>query len=109
VDFIHSSGADLLHSPAFLKGDESTFYVPDAADTEKLIHINECIIGGTLFGKREVFILANGFRDMYSHDSDFVNRVSKEFIVKRFDSATYIYHRDNPESVTLKMSNAKRP
>ncbi len=92
---------DLLHSPALLAdGNEDDFLIPDANDMSKLIHINECIIGGTLFGKREVFMNSGGFKNIYSHDSEFVKRVSVDHKVQRFEYPTYIYHRDNPDSVT---------
>lgn len=104
VDFMNSNrDVDLLHSPALLRGEEDDFLIPDAKDLSKLIHINDCIIGGTLFGKREMFIQSGGFRNMYSHDSDFVGRVESNFRVCRFDSPTYVYHRDNPASVTSRL------
>ncbi|MCU0373400.1 MAG: glycosyltransferase [Ignavibacteria bacterium] len=46
---------DLIHSDAHLIGDEADFWVPDALNPGELIHINECIIGATFFGKRNVF------------------------------------------------------
>ncbi len=91
---------DLIHSPATLVGDPDDFYVPDAKDKSRLIHINECILCGTLFGKREVFFDVNGFRNIYSHDSDFVSRVKEKFRIAEFDLPSYIYYRDNPNSVT---------
>lgn len=101
VEFMNSNqSVDLIHSPAILRGEENEFYIPDANNMSKLIHINDCIIGGTLFGKREVFVESGGFRDMYSHDSDFVNRAESSYKVCRFEKPTYIYHRDNPASVT---------
>lgn len=101
VEFMNTNkSVDLIHSPAMLLGEDNDFYIPDAKDMNKLIHINNCIIGGTLFGKRIIFLEAGGFRDMYSHDSDFVNRVESSYKVCRFNEPTYIYHRDNPASIT---------
>ena len=101
VEFMNSNkSVDLIHSPAMLRGEENDFYIPDAKDMSKLIHINDCIIGGTLFGKREIFLESGGFRNMYSHDSDFVNRVESSYKICRFNEPTYIYHRDNPASIT---------
>ncbi len=92
---------DLLHSPALLLGgNDDDFLIPDANDMNNLIHINECIIGGTLFGKRAAFVNTGGFKNVYSHDSEFVKRVSADHIVQRFEHPTYIYHRDNPHSIT---------
>jgi glycosyltransferase involved in cell wall biosynthesis len=101
--FLNNPDVDLIHSPATLIGKEEDFLIPDANDNTKLIHINNCIIGGTLFGKRKVFEDLNGFKNIYSHDSDFYNRALKKFIVKKFDSPTYIYYRNNPESVINKL------
>lgn len=98
---------DLIHSPAVIEGDEESAFVPDANDVSKLIHINDCIIGGTLFGRKEVFDSLGGFRNIYSHDSDFVNRASRHFKVSFLDLRTYVYHRDNPGSVTRSIRNER--
>jgi len=98
--FSENKNTDLIYSPALLIGDEKDFYVPDAKDKTKRIHIDDCIIGGTLFGKSEVFIALGGFRNIYSHDSDFFQRAKEKFNVMRFDLKSYIYKRNNPESIT---------
>lgn len=94
---------DLIHSTPMLIGDENDFYVPDATDNSKLIHLNDCIIGGTFFGKRKVFEELNGFQNIYGHDFDFYNRANEKFTVLKCGTPTYLYHRDNPESVISKM------
>ena len=103
--FRENPGTDLIHSPALLIGNEEDFYVPDAKDISKNVHLNDCIIGGTLFGKREVFEQLEGFRNIYSHDSDFVARAesSGKFVITEFESLTYKYYRNNSESVISKM------
>ncbi|HMS63944.1 MAG TPA: glycosyltransferase family 2 protein [Ignavibacteria bacterium] len=106
--FNENPETDLLYSPALLIGNENDFLVPDANDNSKLIHLNDCVIGGTLFGKRKVFEELEGFRNIYSHDFDFINRLnaSGNFRAVKFNSLTYKYYRDNPESVINKMKNA---
>jgi len=95
---------DLIHSPAKLIGKEVDMYLPDARNKDKLIHINDCIIGATLFGKREVFLKLNGFKDKYSADFDFYKRALKEnFMVAKLEIPTYIYYRNLPDSVTNKL------
>lgn len=95
---------DLLHSPAILIGKDEDMFLPDARNKKKLIHINDCIIGATLFGKNEVFIKLNGFKNKYSADSDFYNRaLNAKYSVKKFDSSTYIYYRNLSDSVTNKL------
>jgi len=94
---------DLICSPAELIGEEEDFYVPDANDQTRLIHVNDCIIGGTFFGKRKVFEELSGFNNVYSHDSDFYRRAEKVYNVKMLDSKKYIYYRNNTDSVLSKL------
>lgn len=109
VEFMKKSKADLLHSPAKLIGKEEDMYLPDARNKKKLIHINDCIIGATLFGKREVFLKLNGFKNKYSADSDFYNRVVKAgYKVIKFDNPSYIYYRNLSDSVTNKLKHKNK-
>lgn len=105
ADFMNkNAGVDLIHSPAKLIGKDADMYLPDARNKSKLIHINDCIIGATLFGKREVFLKLNGFKNKYSADFDFYKRAIKNnFIVAKFEMPTYIYYRNLPDSVTNKL------
>jgi glycosyltransferase involved in cell wall biosynthesis len=96
---------DLIYSSATLVGDEKDFYVPDARNTSKKIHINDCVIGATFFGKKKVFTELEGFKDMYSYDSDFHKRAKKKFKVKKIDVPTYIYYRNHPDSVINQFNN----
>lgn len=104
--FSDNPDVDLIYSPATIIGTESDFFVPDVNDNANLIHINDCIIGGTLFGKRKVFEDLGGFKNIYSHDSEFYNRAVKIFNVRKFDSPTYVYYRNNPDSITNKLKRA---
>ncbi|MBF0585424.1 glycosyltransferase family 2 protein [Prosthecochloris sp. N3] len=81
-------------------GDED-FYVKDCRDTSKLIHISECILCGTLFGKREVFTELGGFCDLdYAEDYDFWQRASDRFRTHSItDPKTYVYLRSE-DSIT---------
>ena len=80
-------------------------YVPDARNKKKLIHLNDCIIGGTFFGKREVFTELNGFKNIYAYDFYFHKRAVKKFKVEKLEMPTYIYHRDTPDSL---LTNLKK-
>ncbi len=98
VDFfnLHES-IDLIHSTAEIIGDE---YVKDKNDLSKKIHLNDCILGGTLFGRRYVFEELNGFRKVnYSPESDFIERAEKKFSISKLDLPTYIYYRNTPDSI----------
>lgn len=110
VDFFKKNpGVDLIHSPAELIGKETDMFLPDARNKKKLIHINDCIIGATLFGKREVFIKLEGFKNKYSADFDFFKRAIKEaFIVVKLESPTYVYYRNLTDSVTNKLKQRKQ-
>jgi glycosyltransferase involved in cell wall biosynthesis len=89
IDFIHG-GVEIIGHP----------YVKDKNDLTREIHIDECVVGGTFFGKRKVFIELGGFHDLnYSDDSDFFERVVKKFNVAKVDFPTYIYYRDTPDSI----------
>ena len=88
---------DLLHGGIEIIGEP---YVKDKNDCSKKIHLSLCIIGGTLFGKREVFIKLEGFKNLeYSEDSDFYERAQKVCLIKAVNFPTYIYYRDTPDSI----------
>ena len=95
---IENPQIDLLRGGVKVIGNE---FVPDKNDTTKLIHLSQCTIGATFFGKRKVFIELNGFKDIrYSEDSEFLERVNKIFKVEKVSFPTYIYHRETPDSIT---------
>lgn len=89
IDFIHG-GVEVIGHP----------YVKDKNDLALEIHLSECAIGGTFFGKRKVFFELDGFKNLiYSEDSDFLERAMKKFKIAKVDFPTYIYHRDTPDSI----------
>ena len=88
---------DFLHGGVVIIGEQ---YVKDRNNKSKLIHLKNCIIGGTFFGKREVFIELKGFRELeYSEDFDFYERARKGFNCRKVEFETYIYHRNTPGSI----------
>jgi glycosyltransferase involved in cell wall biosynthesis len=106
MDFFKvNKNVDLIHSNCTLIGKEKDMYVPDARNKKRLIHLNKCIIGATLFGKKEVFEKLQGFKNVYSYDSEFYRRTKKLFNVSKLDSPTYIYYRDSKDSVLAKTKN----
>ena len=91
-------GIDLLHGGVNIIGDE---YVKDKDNPERFIHLSECTIGATFFGKREVFTKLDGFKNLeYSEDSEFMERAKQRFNVRKVEYKTYKYHRDAPDSIT---------
>ena len=103
--FKKNKSVDLVHSNCKFIGSEKDLLVPDARNKNKLIHLNKCIIGATFFGKREVFIELNGFKNVYSYDSEFYKRAIKVFNVRKLDAPTYIYYRNSGDSVLTKMKS----
>ncbi|MBI5404556.1 MAG: glycosyltransferase family 2 protein [Ignavibacteriae bacterium] len=96
---------ELIHSTCKFIGSDADLLVPDAADTKKLIHLKDCVIGATFFGKADVFRKLNGFRNVYSYDSEFCRRAKRKFKIEKIDSPTYIYYRNSKDSVLTKMKN----
>lgn len=78
--------------------DEDDYFVPDKRNNLEMIHVDECILFATLFGKREVFEQI-GFESKYAADAHFYEKASTKFKVKKIDLRTYIYYRNNPNSV----------
>jgi glycosyltransferase involved in cell wall biosynthesis len=99
-----SPGLDLIHGGVKVIGNQ---FVRDKDNPHNFIHLSECCIGATFFGKRDVFTNLKGFNDLeYSEDSDFLIRAENKFYVKKVNFITYIYHRENSDSLTHNYSPA---
>lgn len=85
---------------------DNDYYVPDKNDQTKLIHLDNVILFGTLFGLKEVFTSIQ-FKNGFAADADFYEKASEQFKVKKLDLRTYIYHRNIPGSIcaTIKKEN----
>ncbi len=77
-------------------------WVVDYFDRTRLVNIEDCVLGATFFGKRDVFLKLGGFRDMiFGEDTDFWARAEKEFRTARIvEPRTYVYSREDPNSIT---------
>ncbi len=84
---------------------EKDYFVTDKHDASKLIHVDECILFATLFGKKEVFTTLK-FEDKYAADAYFYEKADEHFLVSKVDLRSYIYYRNNPDSITGKMKTA---
>lgn len=93
---------DIIHSTAEIIGSDENMLVPDARNPSKLIHLEKCVFGATIFGKKKVFELVKGFRDIYGYDYDFIERCKKKFYVVKVDFPTYIYNRNSDDSFLTK-------
>ncbi len=85
---------------------DNDYFVPDKDDQTKLIHLDEVILFGTLFGRKKVFTSID-FKKGFAADADFYEQATKLFRVKKLDLRTYIYHRNIPGSIcaTIKKAN----
>jgi len=83
---------------------ESDYYVPDRYNKNEVVHVDDCILFATLFGKKEVFENLN-FIDMYGADAHFYERAEKIYFVEKLDLRTYIYYRNNPNSISAKVKS----
>lgn len=90
---------DFLYGGLSVIGNE---YVPDRFDNRKLVHLNDCVIGGTFFIKKELAFSLKGFRDIaMGSDAEFFERVGATgSVIQKTSMPTYIYHRENPDSLT---------
>ncbi|MBK8982377.1 MAG: glycosyltransferase family 2 protein [Ignavibacteria bacterium] len=101
--FQNNTNIDLIRTGAELVGSDEEMFIPDVNDRSRLIHVKDCVMLGTLFGKRNVFTKLGGFQNVYSHDSDFFYRADGKFNTAYLESDTYIYYRNNPDSVLSKL------
>lgn len=98
IEYFNSNkDIDLVHTTAKIIGNR---FVKDKNDLSKNIHLNECILGGTLFGRRKIFEMLNGFGNVsYSPESDLIERAERKFHIQKLDLPTYIYYRNTPDSI----------
>ena len=85
---------------------EEDYYVPDRHDNQKSIHVDDCILFATLFGKKEVFQRLS-FKNMYAADADFYAQAKLHYRVKKVDTRTYIYYRNVANSTSAKLKAAQ--
>lgn len=78
------------------------FYVPDKYDQSQLVHVDDCILFATLFGKKDVFRNLK-FQKKYAADAQFYESAAQSYAVKKVNLRTYVYHRNNPNSTTAKI------
>lgn len=95
--------ADLIASTTNTIVDkDEDYYVPDKYDMSQVIHVDECVLFATLFGKKEVFE-SQKFQNMYAADAHFYETASQKFAVNKVNLRTYIYYRNIPNSVCANM------
>ena len=75
-------------------------YVPDIVKGHGVIHASECVVQGTLFGRRYVFqaVQYSEDRSIWWQDYEFYVRASAQFGAQRFLRPTYRYYRNSGSS-----------
>lgn len=99
---LEDNNFDFLHGGIEIIGNK---FVPDKNNREKLISIENCVVGGTFFIKNEV-IQKIGYFDKikYSEDSEYFDRVNDlKLSIGKTNKKTYIYHRDVENSICNKI------
>jgi glycosyltransferase involved in cell wall biosynthesis len=97
--------ADLIASKTQTIVDrEADYYVPDRKDENKLIHVDDCILFATFFGRKAVFSSLK-FQDTYAADAQFFERSAERYRVRKLDLRTYVYYRNNPDSACSVLKN----
>lgn len=102
------NNADLICSTADTIVDTiEDYYVPDKNDLTRNIHLDDVVLFGTLFGRKKVF-LSIDFMGGFAADSAFFEKAGTLFRVKKVALRTYIYYRNNPNSIcsVLKKQNS---
>jgi glycosyltransferase involved in cell wall biosynthesis len=81
-------------------------FVADYYKPGKLINVEDCALGSTFFGKRNVFFEIAGYNNLnYGEDTEFLERAEKIFnVFKLTEPKTYVYTRaENSISISKSM------
>lgn len=89
---------DLLHGGVSIIGDP---FVPDMHDPSRMIHLSDCIIGGTFVFAKSAILALNGFDNIsYGDDTKLYEKAEKAGMnIAKTDYPSYVYHRDMPDSL----------
>jgi glycosyltransferase involved in cell wall biosynthesis len=94
-------GIDILWGGLIPRGPEAKHYVMDMERPGEKIHVSDCFVSGTLFGKVSVFRELGGFREIeYAEDYDFMKRAQERYMVRKSEFPTYVYYTDSPNRMS---------
>ncbi|MGN6531882.1 MAG: glycosyltransferase family 2 protein [Ginsengibacter sp.] len=98
---------DFLYGGVKISGNP---YVPDKNNYRKLVHLSECVIGGSFFIRRELALAMNGFIEMpLGSDADLFERIiASKAIIKKVTQESYIYHRETLNSITNNLATCEK-
>lgn len=85
---------------------EADYYVPDRHDFARNIHVDDCTLFATFFGKRAMFEQIP-FESKYAADADFYARAAERYRVEKVNLRTYIYYRNVANSVCASLKLAQ--
>ncbi len=85
-------------------------FVPDLHNPNRLIPLDECVVGGTFFIRRTILNKLGGIPKLeYAEDAKLFELAKKgNLIIKKVDYPTYIYHRDHENSQTKVFLNEQK-
>ncbi len=99
INILNKNIVDLLHGGVEIIGEET---VPDKNDTSKVIHLVDCVIGGTFFINLETSRKLAHFDTsiQYSEDSEMFDRfVAEKKAISKTNIETYVYNRTLDDSI----------
>ena len=105
IKAMHENDLVATHSETIVNCFED-YFVPDKYDYNKNIHVDDCILFATLFGKIEVFRNIP-FKEMYAADSHFYEQASEQYKVDKLPIRTYIYYRNHQNSTTANLKKCQ--
>jgi glycosyltransferase involved in cell wall biosynthesis len=76
-------------------------FVPDKDNPSILIHLSECVVGGTFVIRKDILVGLGGYPHVsYGDDSAlYANAVSSKIPIAKLSEPTYRYYRDTPDSL----------
>lgn len=98
---------DFLYGGVKISGNP---FVPDLHNYQKLIHLSECVIGGSFFIRKELALAMKGFVEMpLGSDADLFERiVASKAEIKKATFETYVYHRETLNSITNNLAKCDK-
>lgn len=96
-----------IHGGVTVIGDP--FVIDKNSPTER-IHIDQCVIGGTFFIRRDVFEIVKEFQDVdYAEDALFFEQITAAGIQPaKTHHPSYIYYRNIPNQITSSFPSEKK-
>jgi len=106
--FEQNPDVDIVWGGLVPQGPQERHYVMDMEKPGQKIHLSDCFVSGTLFGKVSVFRDLGGFRKLvYAEDWDFIKRAREKYTIHQIYFPTYLYYIDAPNRLSDLYSEGK--